>query len=86
MNDDELTPEELQQIEIMKKAILRRILTKEAKERLSRVKMVKPELATNLELYLIQMYQANNIKSVIDDNQLKTILGSISSKKRYRIK
>lgn len=77
--------ETLQQLEILKKEILKKILTKEACERLGRIRLVKPELANQLELYLIQLYQAGKIKEV-NDAQLKLILESLTSKKEFKIK
>jgi programmed cell death protein 5 len=84
-----LTPqqmEQLKQLEKLKKVVMNKILTKKALERMGRVKLVKPELATQLELYLMQIYQSGQIKKVIDDEQLKKILNSITSKKRYNLK
>lgn len=78
--------EEMQKFEKLKKDILRSILTKEAIERLGRVRMVKPQLAMQIELYLIQLYQAGKIKSSIDEEQLKTLLKSLRSKKGFRIR
>lgn len=73
------------QFERIKETILRKVLTKEAKERLGRIKIVKPELATQLEIYLVQLYQSGKIKTVINDEKLKMILNSLTSKKRFRI-
>lgn len=84
-----LTPEEieeLERIERIKKIILRKLLTKEAVERLGRIKLVKPELANQLELYLVQLYQSGQIKSMITDEQIKSILETISNKRKFRIK
>jgi len=69
----------------MKKMVMKKLLSKEAIERLARLKLVKPDVAGQLELYLLQLYQSGKITSEIDDNQLKTILGSISSKKQFKI-
>ncbi len=83
-----LTPEkieQMQEIENMKKILMKKILTKEAIERLGRVKMVKPELAEQLELYLVQLYQAGQIKNMIDDSQLKKILDSLVGGKKFNI-
>lgn len=77
--------ETLQQLEMLKKEILKKILTKEASERLGRIKLVKPELANQLELYLVQLYQAGKIKEV-NDTQLKLILESLTSKKEFKIR
>jgi len=78
--------EELQHIERLKRIVLSKILTKEASERLARLKLVKNELANQLELYLVQLYQTGQIKSVITDDQLKNILSQISSKRDFRIR
>lgn len=77
--------EQLQQMEIMKKAVLKKVLSKEATERLGRIKLVKPEIANQLELYLVQLYQSGKIGTVITDVQLKTILEQISTKQKFRI-
>ena len=85
---NQITPEQMEQMrqmETMKKVVIRKILTKEAIERLGRVKMVKPELAEQLELYLLQMYQSGQVKISIDDVQLKKILDSVTTKKKFRI-
>ncbi|MEM0480691.1 MAG: DNA-binding protein [Candidatus Aenigmatarchaeota archaeon] len=58
--------------------IIRKILTKEARERLARLNLVKPELVTQLKLYLAQLYKAGRIKEVITDEKLKDILRRIS--------
>lgn len=83
MND--IDPEELKKIEELKKTILKKILSKEAIERLGRIRLVKPDLATQLELYLVQLFQSGKIKNEITDEQLKFILESLTSKKEFRI-
>ncbi|MBI1978751.1 MAG: hypothetical protein HYS62_01665 [Candidatus Aenigmarchaeota archaeon] len=77
--------EQLQQMEIMKKAVLKKVLTKEATERLGRIRLVKPEIANQLELYLMQLYQSGKIGAMITDEQLKTILEQIATKQKFRI-
>ena len=64
---------------------MRKILTKEAIERLGRIRVVKPELATQLELYLVQLYQAGQIKNVIDDPQLRKILDALTGGQKFKI-
>jgi len=80
-----LSPAEMEQMELIKKKILQRILTKEARERLNRVKMVKSELAMQIEMYLIQLYQAGKLPSKINDEQLKDILNMLSTKRNFNI-
>lgn len=87
MND--ITPEkiaEMEMIEKMKKTVMSKILTKDAIERLGRLRLVKPELAEQLELYLLQLYQNGQIKETITDDQIKTILNAITKKKEFKIR
>lgn len=74
-----------EQIEAMKKVVLNRIMTKDARERLGRLKLVKPDVASQLELYLIQIYQSGKVEGQITDEQLKSILEMMSSKKEFNI-
>jgi programmed cell death protein 5 len=71
-----------QELEAQKQAILRQILTPEARERLNRIKIVKPELAEAVELQLIQLAQAGRLGNVLTDEQLKTILRRLTDKQR----
>ncbi len=75
-------------VEEIKERILKEVLTKEAKERLNNVRLAKPELAEQIELYLIQLYQHSKILKPITDAQLKQILEEInkSSKKDIKIR
>ncbi len=76
------------ELEAQLNAIMRRILTPEARERLGRVKLVKPELARQVELILVQLYQAGQITEPIDDAKLKRILAQIDARTRkdYKIR
>ncbi|MDI6798435.1 MAG: DNA-binding protein [Candidatus Aenigmarchaeota archaeon] len=78
------TLEEMKRIEELKKIILKKILSRHAFERLGRIRLVKPALAAQLELYLVQLYQAGKLKTEISDEQLKLILESLTSKKGFR--
>ncbi|AEH24089.1 DNA-binding protein [Pyrococcus yayanosii] len=75
-------------IEAQIQAILRKILTPEARERLARVKLVRPELARQVELILVQLYQTGQIREPLTDAQLKRILAQIEARTRreFRIK
>ena len=77
--------EELQKLEVMKKTVIRKILTKDAIERLGRIRVVKPEVANQLEMYLVQLYEGGKINKTISDEELKSILGQISAKQKFRI-
>jgi len=71
-----------QQVEMQKQAILRRILDSDARQRLTNLKMVKPEFAEQLELQLIQLAQQGRISVPITDEQLKEILVRLQSRRR----
>lgn len=71
--------EQLRKLEEMKKQLLGRILTKEAFERLSRVRMVNPELSGQAELYLLQIYQSGKLRDRITDARLRDVLKVLSS-------
>ena len=71
-----------QQIEIQKQALLRRILTPDARRRLTNLKMVRQEFAEQLELQLIQLAQQGKINIPVTDEQLKEILVRIQSGRR----
>lgn len=63
-----------QQAEAQKKALLRKVLTPEARERLQRVKMARPEKGENIEKQLIQLAASGRIQQKLTDDQLKQIL------------
>lgn len=78
--------QQMQQLEALKRQVLGRMLSKEAFERLGRVRSVNPELAAQAELYLLQIYQTGKIKGTVTDEQMKKILGLLSEKKDFKIK
>jgi len=84
MNGDELQKQE--EIEKLKKEVLRKVLTKDAIERLGRVRIVNPVLVQQVEAYLLQLYQMGQIKETIDDIKLKQMLGMLTDKKDWSIK
>ncbi|MBU0898704.1 MAG: DNA-binding protein [Nanoarchaeota archaeon] len=73
------------QMEEMKKQMLSVMLTKEAYERLSRVRSVNPQTVAHVEMYLIQLYQAGKFNEQITDAKLKEILQILSEKKDFKI-
>lgn len=71
-----------QQIEIQKQTLLRRILSTEARQRLTNLKMVKPKFAEQIELQLIQLAQTGRLKIPVTDDQLKKLLVQLQSQRR----
>ncbi len=76
----------IEQEEARRQQILRQILSTEARERLSTLKLVRPDLVSNVENQLIQLAGMGRINRVIGDEELKGILSRlIGSKRETRI-
>ncbi|KAG0512202.1 MAG: DNA-binding protein [Nitrosopumilaceae archaeon] len=70
------------EIAAQKEIILKQLLSSDARLRLNNIKMVKPETASLVENYLINMASQGQLKSQISDEQLKQILKSLQQPKR----
>ena len=68
--------------EAQKKLLLRRILTPDARERLGRVRMARPEYADAVEEQLLMLSKRMARDERIDDDTFKNILQRIMPKKR----
>jgi programmed cell death protein 5 len=82
MTDEQRQVQAEQQMEVQKQELLRRILSPEARQRLTNLKMIKPEFIEQLELQLIQLAQMGKLPIPISDAQLKQILIQLQSRKR----
>jgi programmed cell death protein 5 len=71
-----------QQAELQKQALLKKILTPEARQRLTNLRMVRPEFTDQLELQLIQLAQQRKLPIPVTDAQLKQILVQLQAQKR----
>jgi programmed cell death protein 5 len=71
-----------QQVELQKQALLKKILTPEARQRLTNLRMVRPEFTDQLELQLIQLAQQRKLPIPVTDAQLKQILVQLQAQKR----
>ena len=58
----------------MRENVMRVALTSEARQRLTNVRMVKPDVAHAIEEYIIQLVSSGRLKRTIDDEQLKEML------------
>ncbi|MCW4055659.1 MAG: DNA-binding protein [Candidatus Bathyarchaeota archaeon] len=82
LSKEEQRHQRQQQVEMQKQTLLRRILSPEARQRLTNLKMVKPEFAEQIELQLIQLAQAGRLSIPVTDDQLKEILARLQSQRR----
>ncbi len=80
--------EQAQRVEAMafeiKKAVSG-ILSKDALNRLSNIRAIKPEMAQQVEIYLMEMYQARQIKPPLSDTAFKGMLDRLILKKETKI-
>jgi len=70
------------QIEQQKQALLRQLLSPEARQRLTNLKMIKPEFTEQIELQIIQLAQTGKLPIPLSDAQLKQILLQLQGRKR----
>lgn len=77
-----LAEEQMRRIEEQRAAILRGVLTPEARERLARVKMAHPDVARVVEDQLIALASSGRLDREIDDATLRQILRRLAPKKR----
>jgi programmed cell death protein 5 len=81
-SDEQKQAQMERQLEAQKQALLRQILSPEARQRLTNLNMIKPEFTEQLELQLIQLAQTGKLPIPISDAQLKQILIQLQSRKR----
>lgn len=71
-----------QEADQQKQVVLRAILDPEARERLTRVRMARPDIADALENQLLMLYQQGRVRSKIDDATLRQLLARVTPKPR----
>jgi programmed cell death protein 5 len=82
MTDEQKQAQAEQQLEAQKQALLRQILSPEARQRLTNLNMVKPQFTEQLELQLIQLAQTGKLPIPVSDAHMKQILIQLQSRKR----
>jgi programmed cell death protein 5 len=70
--------------EAQKQALMRKLLTPEARQRLTNIKMVRPEFGQQLELELVQLAQTGRVPLPVTDDQLKRLLLQIEGQQKKR--
>lgn len=82
--EDQVREQQAAEAEAQKEAILRQILTPEARSRLTNIRMVKPQVAEQIELQLIQLASSGRLRARVTDEQLKGLLQQITGQERER--
>jgi programmed cell death protein 5 len=81
-DEEKIKEQQQKEFEDQKKQILRKILTTDARERLGRIKVARPEMVDLIENQLIMLAQSGELKNKINDEQLRMLLLKIVPKKR----
>ena len=82
MAEEQVAAQEAE-IRAQRAAVLRQILSPEARSRLSNLRMVKPQFAEQLENELIRLASANRLPEIpITDQTLKTMLAQVAGRQR----
>lgn len=68
--------------EAQKRNLLKILLDADARARLERIRMAKPEEAEYIENQIIRLYQMGKIKNRINDEVLKILISHLMPKKR----
>lgn len=74
------------QAEERRNAMLNSMLSPDAKERLGRIKLVKPEKARMVEDLLLQMAQERRLGGPVEDAQLLQLLNQVSETEQHEVK
>jgi programmed cell death protein 5 len=73
---------EMQRREAERSEILRRILTPEARERLGRIRLAKPDVANSVEQQLISLASTGRLQRQVDDATLRALLERVMPERR----
>lgn len=68
-----------------KQDVVKRFVTPEAYERLTNVKLVRPEIVENVENQIISLAQSGRLNRLITDAEVKSLLGRLSEKREIKI-
>jgi len=77
--------QQLMEMQAQIKQIMSTVLSKEAQERIANIRIVKPDFALQVEVYLLQLFQAGKLKPPLTDEQLKSILDRLVKKREPQI-
>lgn len=71
-----------EQVAAERDALMRVLLEPDARERLARVRMARPDIAESLENQLFTLYQQGRVRGKIDDATLRQLLARVTPKSR----
>jgi DNA-binding TFAR19-related protein (PDSD5 family) len=78
--------EKARQQEEARQRMLEQIFSSESKERLNRIRLVKPEKVRQIEDLVIQMAQQHQLGGPVQDAQLVKLLEQVSANEKTEIK
>ncbi|MHB1908156.1 MAG: DNA-binding protein [Nitrososphaerales archaeon] len=81
-NQEKETQEKRDQEKLLREQMLRVVFTPEARERLSNIRMIKPELASSVENQIFQLASSGRLQRQITDEELKQMLASFQRPQR----
>lgn len=82
MEEEELEEAKRKELEKQKKQLLRKILTSDARSRLTNLRMARPQFTERIELQLIQLARTGRVDLPINDDQFKKILKKLQKNKK----
>lgn len=68
-----------------KQDVVKRFVTPEAYERLTNVKLVRPDIVENVENQIIMLAQSGRLNRLITDAEVKSLLARLSEKRETKI-
>jgi programmed cell death protein 5 len=73
---------EMQRREAERAELLRKIMTPEARERLGRIRLAKPDVANSVEQQLISLASTGRLQRQVDDATLRSLLERVMPERR----
>ena len=67
---------------VVRERILKVILTSDARQRLTNINMVKPDVAKRIEDTIIQLASTGKLKQAVTDKEIKNYLNAMQEPKR----
>jgi programmed cell death protein 5 len=73
---------EMQRRDAERAELLRRIMTPEARERLGRIRLAKPDVANSVEQQLLSLASTGRLQRQVDDATLRALLERVMPERR----